>query len=92
MTVGDYITIPNPSQPSQNVTVEEVVMWVESETACALFGSCNRTAYAAQVSAMQTPAGFLSFQGANAIDDGAQVITIKFTDDKTKGLYMNNLD
>lgn len=92
MQVGDYITIVNPSKPDEMVTVEEVTLWVESTTACSLFGSCARTAYAAQVSAMQTPAGFLNFQGANAIDDGSQVITIKFTDEKEKGLYIPDLD
>lgn len=67
-------------------------MYVESSTACALFKSCMRTAFAAQVSAMQNPAGFLTFQGTNAIEDGCQSIEIRFTDDKTKGLYIPDLD
>ena len=41
---------------------------------------------------MQTPAGFLSFQGANAVDDGIQTITIKFTNDRTKGMFLDDLD
>lgn len=41
---------------------------------------------------MQTPAGFLSFQGTNAVEDGCQTIDIRFTDDKTKGLYVPDLD
>jgi hypothetical protein len=41
---------------------------------------------------MQTPAGFLTFQGTNAVDDGIQTITIKFTNDPTKGLFMTDLD
>jgi hypothetical protein len=41
---------------------------------------------------MQTPAGFLNFQGQNAMDDGAQIITMKFTNDKSKGLYIPDLD
>lgn len=68
--------------PGEKVWVQRVELTVESTTACALFQSCKRTAYAAQVSAMQTPAGFLNFQGTNAIEDGAQTITILFTDDK----------
>lgn len=92
MQVGDYITIPDPSAPEKMVTVEQVELWVESETACKLFGSCSRTAYAAQVSAMQTPAGFLAFQGSNTVDDGFQTINIKFTDDPTKGLFLNDFD
>jgi hypothetical protein len=41
---------------------------------------------------MQTPAGFLNFQGTNAVEDGSQTIEIRFTDDKTKGLYIPDLD
>lgn len=41
---------------------------------------------------MQTPAGFLNFQGQNAMDDGAQIITMKFTNDKSKGLFIPDLD
>lgn len=89
MEVGDYITIPNPEKPDEDVTVENITLWVHSDSACQLFSSCNRTSYASQVSAMQTPAGFLTFQGSNAIDDGFQTITIKFTEDRSKGLSID---
>lgn len=92
MKVGDYVTIPDPSSPEKMVTVEEIDLWIESDTACKLFGSCSRTAYASQVSAMQTPAGFLSFQGSNAVDDGVQTINIKFTNDPAKGIFIDNFD
>jgi hypothetical protein len=74
------------------VFVQRVALTVESNTACSLFKSCQRTAYAAQVSAMQSPAGFLTFQGANSIEDATQLIEIKFTNNKTKGLYLDDLD
>ena len=68
------------------------MLTVESSTACNLFKSCQRTPYVSQVSAMHTPAGFLSFLGANSVEDATQLIVMRFTDDKTKGLYLDNLD
>lgn len=65
---------------------------VESSTACTLFQSCQRTSFASQLSAMQNPAGFLNFQGTNAIEDAAQIIYIDFTDDPKKGLYISDFD
>lgn len=41
------------------------------------------------VSAMGSPAGFLNFQGHNALDNARQYINIVFTYDK-KGLYFGN--
>jgi hypothetical protein len=43
------------------------------------------------LSALQSPAGFLNFQGTNAMD-AHQIIYVDFTDDKTKGLYIEELD
>lgn len=42
------------------------------------------------VSALGSPAGFLNFQGHNAIDNARQYISVFFTNDKEKGLYFNN--
>lgn len=39
---------------------------------------------------MGNPAGFLNFQGHNAINNALQFITISFTYDPTKGLYFSN--
>jgi len=44
----------------------------------------------ASVSAMGNPAGFLNFQGHNAIDNAMQYISVFFTYDSEKGLYLNN--
>lgn len=42
------------------------------------------------VSALGSPAGFLNFQGHNAIDNAHQYINVLFTADKGKGLYFGN--
>lgn len=42
------------------------------------------------VSALNSPAGFLNFQGHNAMDNARQYINIFFTYDKSKALYLNN--
>ena len=39
---------------------------------------------------MGSPAGFLNFQGHNAIDNALQYISVYFTYDYSKGLYFNN--
>lgn len=39
---------------------------------------------------MGSPAGFLNFQGHNAIDNALQYINVEFTYDKSKGLYFND--
>lgn len=88
----DYEWVDSFEHPGEKVWVQKVVLYVESSTACKLFKSCERTSYAAQVSAMQTTAGFLNFQGTNAIEDGTQSIEIRFTDDKDKGLFIPDLD
>lgn len=42
------------------------------------------------VSAMGSPAGFLNFQGHNAVDDAFQYIEVKFSDDKEKSLAFSD--
>ncbi len=39
---------------------------------------------------MGSPAGFLNFQGHNAVDDGKQYIEIKFSNDPAKALTFSN--
>ena len=84
--------MPSFDHAGEEVWVQQSYLTVESSTACRLFESCQRTSYASQLSALQSPAGFLSFQGSNAIEDAAQIIYINFTDDRTKGLYMEEVD
>ena len=63
-----YISIPDPQKPDQEIEVQRVNVTVNAETACKLYDSCKRNAFVAAVSAMSTPAGFLTFQGHNAPD------------------------
>jgi hypothetical protein len=69
---------------------QEANLTVEANTACAIFNSCKRVPFVAAVTAMGNPAGFLNFQGHNAIDNALQYINVFFTYDPTKGLYFNN--
>ena len=39
---------------------------------------------------MGSPAGFLNFQGHNAVDDAFQYIEVKFSYDKTKALTFSD--
>ena len=69
---------------------QESNLTIEDSTACALYEACKRVPLVALVSAMGSPAGFLSFQGANAIENAKQKINVFFTYDKEKGLYFGN--
>lgn len=69
---------------------QEANLTVEANTACVIYNSCKRVPFVAQVSAMGSPAGFLNFQGHNAINNALQYISVTFTFDPTKGLYFSN--
>lgn len=60
--------MPSPQKPDEIIDAQIVTLTVEAETACDLFGSCKRNGFVASVSAMSSPAGFLNFQGHNALD------------------------
>lgn len=72
------------------ITAQEANLTVEASTACAIYNTCKRTSFVSSVSALGSPAGFISFQGHNAIDNARQYINVFFTYDKEKGLYLNN--
>ena len=76
--VGDWTWVTSYDHPGEKVYVQQIHLKVESTTACRLFESCARTSYAAQLSALQSPAGFLNFQGTNAMD-AHQIIYVDFT-------------
>ena len=86
--------MPDPQKPGKNLTVQKVKITVEAQTACDLYNSCKRISFVTSVSAMQSPAGFLTFQGHNAADDSFQYIDVDFSYDKTKSIYFsdNSLD
>lgn len=57
----------DPLNPSKNITVQKIELTIEAQTACDLYNSCKRNAFVTSVSAMGSPAGFIAFQGHNAI-------------------------
>ena len=86
----EYYTYPDPMKPGSFITGQEANLTIEATTACALFEACKRVPFVTSVSALGSPAGFLSFQGRNALDNALQYINIDFTYDKSKGLYFGN--
>ena len=70
--------------------VQKVKLTVEAQTACDLYNSCNRIGFVSSVSAMSTPAGFLTFQGHNAVDDAFQFIDVDFSYKTNDSLYFND--
>lgn len=86
----EYYVYPDPMKPGQTIVAQEANLTVEATTACAIYNSCKRVPFVTSVSALGSPAGFLNFQGHNAIDNALQNINVFFTYDKDKGLYFNN--
>ena len=82
--------MPDPQKPGELITVQKVKLTVESSTACDLFNSCKRVPFVSSVSAMSSPAGFLTFQGHNAVYDGHQYIEIDFSYNKSNSLWFSN--
>lgn len=90
MVSKDYYVYPDPEKPGFDIIAQEANLTIEASTACALYNACKRVPFVASVSAMGSPAGFLNFQGHNAVDNARQYINVFFTYDPTKGLYFNN--
>jgi hypothetical protein len=75
--------VPDPQKPGKTIDVQKITITVEAQTACDLFNSCKRVPFVASVSAMDSPAGFLTFQGHNAVNDAFQFIEVKFSYNKS---------
>lgn len=58
---------------------QEVWVRVHTDTACAIYNSCKRNSFVSSVSAMGSPAGFLNFQGHNALNAAHQYISMNFS-------------
>jgi hypothetical protein len=86
----EYYEYPDPERPGKTIIAQEANLTIEASTACAIYDSCKRVPFVTSVSAMGSPAGFLNFQGHNAIDNALQNINVFFTYDPAKGLYFNN--
>ena len=69
---------------------QKVNLTIQSNTACDLFHSCNRISFVSSVSAMSTPAGFINFQGHNAVNDAFQVIDCQFSYNLNDSLYFSD--
>jgi hypothetical protein len=78
-TAIEYEPFPDPQKPGSIIFGQRVNVRVHAGTACALYNSCKRNAFVASVSAMGSPAGFLNFQGHNAINDGHQYVSMNFS-------------
>lgn len=77
----DNINVPNPLSPDQNITVLNVSIKLDPNTACQLYQSCKTTAYVSQVPAMQSDKGLMNFLGSNSISVGKELINMIYTND-----------
>ena len=87
---SDYHDYPDPTKPGAFVRAQQANLTVEASTACDLYDSCKRVPIVTSVSAMSNPAGFLNFQGMNALNNAKQQISVFITYNKSEGLYFNN--
>lgn len=86
----EFYPVPDPQKPGATIMAQKVNLTVHSETACDLFNSCKRVGFVSSVSAMSSPAGFLTFQGHNAVDQSFQLIEVDFSYDKNKSLSFDD--
>lgn len=86
----EFYPYPDPKNPNNTVMVQIINLTVNADTACSLYNSCKRIGFVTSVSAMSTPAGFLNFQGHNAIDDAYQYINVNFSYLNKNSLYFND--
>ena len=82
--------MPNPQKPDETLMVQKLDVIVHADTACALFNSCKRISFVSAVSAMSTPAGFLTFQGHNAANDALQDMNIKFSYNTSASIFFSD--
>jgi hypothetical protein len=81
---------PDPQKPGAIIMGQEVWATVHTDTACAIYESCKRIPFVSSVSALGSPAGFLNFQGHNALNDAHQYISFNFSNDITKSLAFSD--
>lgn len=70
--------------------VQKLTLRVSAQSACDIFNSCSRNEFVSSVSAMSTPAGFLTFQGHNAVNDALQYMEVKFSYNKSNSIYFGD--
>jgi hypothetical protein len=89
-TAEEYEPFPDPQKPGNIIYGQRVNVRVHADTACAIYNSCKRNGFVASVSAMGSPAGFLNFQGHNAINDGHQYISMNFSNNLNDSLAFSD--
>ncbi|CAG9321140.1 unnamed protein product [Blepharisma stoltei] len=72
--------VPNPVDPQQKIWTMLSNFTVTNSLACEIYQSCQKCPYVTQVSAMQSPEGFLQFQGYEGISIGLVWTTFQFSD------------
>ncbi|CAG9322014.1 unnamed protein product [Blepharisma stoltei] len=77
---GPVIYVPNPVSPQQKVLTMLTNFTVTNSLSCELYQSCQKCPYVTQVSAMQSPEGFLQFQGYEGISIEFIWTTFLFSD------------
>ncbi|CAG9310320.1 unnamed protein product [Blepharisma stoltei] len=80
VSTGEQKYVPNPVEPSQMQLVLLMNFTVTNSLACQIYESCQKCPYVTQVSAMQSPQGFLQFQGYESIPIGFVWTTFIFDD------------
>ena len=76
----------DPQNPGATIMGQEVWVRVHTDTACSIFDSCKRVPFVSSVSAMGSPAGFLNFQGHNALNNAHQYISFNFSKNLNESL------
>lgn len=84
--------MPNPQKPDEMIMVQMINLTVHADTACGLYSSCSRIGFVTSVSAMGSPAGFLTFQGHNAVNQAYQYISTNFSFDYNKSLHFADFE
>lgn len=77
---GPVKNIPNPVDPSTLIGTMLSNFTVSNSLACEIYQTCQKCPYVTQVSAMQSPEGFLQFQGYEGIPIGLVWTTFLFSD------------
>ncbi|CAG9321066.1 unnamed protein product [Blepharisma stoltei] len=83
VSAGEQKYVPNPVSPEQKVLALLVNFTVTNSLACEIYQSCQKCPYVTQVSAMQSPQGFLEFQGYEGIPIGLAWVTFFLSDEPT---------
>jgi cbb3-type cytochrome oxidase subunit 3 len=91
VSAGPAEEVPDPISPGDYVLAMINNFTVTNNLACQIYQSCKKCPYVTEVSAMQSPDGFLEFQGYEGIPIGLLWTTFYF-DDGPSSLDLEFLD